>query len=144
MKTRHLLFTLLISATLPLQAGVMYKWVDAEGQVHYGEMPPPGVKASEIRYHVKPATTTQPQPAVRKKIRVTKKPPRKVNKPRTMTPELRRACDQAEANLAQLKSGLRIRLWDKKKGFYFLSDAERQKRISDATIFLSKFCKESR
>ena len=40
--TRWLVAAALLAATLPLAAEEVYKWVDAEGGVHYSATPPPG------------------------------------------------------------------------------------------------------
>ena len=143
MKTRFLFFLLAFTLTaLPLQAA-MYKWTDADGQVHYGEAPPPGVSAKQINYRYKPATPTVSRPVTRKQINARKRqrqPDKQKNK--AVDKQLSAACDQASNTLAQLRTGRRIRVWDKGGSFHYMSDAERQKRLSEATIFLSKYCKK--
>ena len=44
---RVLLGAWLLVAALPLQAEKIYRWVDAEGGVHYSGTPPPGQKVEE-------------------------------------------------------------------------------------------------
>lgn len=147
MKTRNLLLPLiLILATLPLQAA-MYKWTDANGQVHYAESPPPGVSAKRIDYHYKPATPTSSRPVTRRQINARKKQQQGKKQARkqqnkAVDKQLAAACDQASATLAQLGSGRRVRVWEKNGSFRYLTDAERQKRLSEATIFLSRYCKK--
>ncbi|MFO1428839.1 MAG: DUF4124 domain-containing protein [Candidatus Competibacteraceae bacterium] len=44
---KFIILTLMLSlsATVP---GAVYKWIDAEGQVHYSDRPPPGVTNAEV------------------------------------------------------------------------------------------------
>lgn len=43
-----LLLSLLLLPTASLAQGVLYKWKDAQGKVHYGDTPPPGVRATPL------------------------------------------------------------------------------------------------
>lgn len=43
------LILLAVLVTAPLQAGTIKKWVDEEGNVHYGDSPPLSVKTENIR-----------------------------------------------------------------------------------------------
>jgi hypothetical protein len=53
---RHL--TILLALSLPVQAQV-YKWTDADGQIHYGNTPPPADAQSTQTLDI----TSQPTPA---------------------------------------------------------------------------------
>lgn len=57
---RMLLATLLIAA-VPAAADV-YKWVDREGKVHYGDVPPPNSAARPIGVPTTPATEGRMEP----------------------------------------------------------------------------------
>ena len=46
MKARLILLALLL-ASINAQAGGLYRWTDAAGQVHYGDAPPPGAAGVE-------------------------------------------------------------------------------------------------
>ena len=45
---RFLIFLALL-VTVPLQAGTIKKWVDEEGNVHYGDSPPISAKTENVR-----------------------------------------------------------------------------------------------
>ena len=48
---RCLMKFIILTLTLSLSSaatGAVYKWVDAEGQMHYSDRPPPGVKNAEV------------------------------------------------------------------------------------------------
>jgi hypothetical protein len=104
------------------------------------------VSARQINYHYKPATPTASRPVTRKQIKARKKLQRKTRtakkKNKAADKQLSAACDQASNTLAQLRTGRRIRIWDKGGSFHYMTDAERQKRLSEATIFLSRYCKK--
>jgi hypothetical protein len=39
-------------ACIPASAQQVYRWVDADGRVHYTDKPPPGLKASEVQSRI--------------------------------------------------------------------------------------------
>lgn len=43
-----LLLSLILLPAASLAQGALYKWKDAQGKVHYGDAPPPGVQASPL------------------------------------------------------------------------------------------------
>jgi hypothetical protein len=45
-----------------LSAGVVYKWVDADGKIHYGDRPPDGVHAIVVEMVGTRDTRTEPTP----------------------------------------------------------------------------------
>lgn len=49
--------------TAPAQAG-LYKWVDAEGNVHYGDRPPPNAKTGHTRYNAQGVAVESQAPAL--------------------------------------------------------------------------------
>ena len=42
-------FALLLAALSPLAAGQVYRWVDKQGRVHYGDRPPANAAPAKIR-----------------------------------------------------------------------------------------------
>src|SRR3954468_14571313 len=49
------LIAFLLFAAATLAAAQAYKWVDKDGKVRYGDVPPPGVKATPMRRPSGPA-----------------------------------------------------------------------------------------
>jgi hypothetical protein len=47
-------------------AAAQYKWVDENGKVQYGDVPPPGVNASPMRRKAPPVTYSQPEASDKK------------------------------------------------------------------------------
>lgn len=52
---------LLLSVMTAASAGAIYKWVDASGQVHYSQTPPPGAPA-HLQGDLKPAASLDAPP----------------------------------------------------------------------------------
>lgn len=46
---------------VPASAGAIYKWVDASGQTHYGQTPPPG-RPAQLEADLKPAANMDAPP----------------------------------------------------------------------------------
>jgi Domain of unknown function (DUF4124) len=61
---RLLLCVALLAWSGLLSAGVVYKWVDSDGKVHYGDRPPDGVHAEIVEMVGTKDTRTAPAPAV--------------------------------------------------------------------------------
>ena len=51
---RYLIFLALL-ASMPVHAGAIKKWVDEEGNVHYGDTPPTTAKTQDIRVQSAPS-----------------------------------------------------------------------------------------
>ncbi|MGL5947491.1 MAG: DUF4124 domain-containing protein [Aeromonas sp.] len=64
----------LVSGAALAQGGKVYRWVDAQGKVHYGDMAPAGQAANEVDLRVAPNVGTQAPAAV---AAVTAKPMKK-------------------------------------------------------------------
>ena len=45
----HCLVALMLALAVPAASAQVFKWVDENGRVHYGEKPPPGAKANAVK-----------------------------------------------------------------------------------------------
>ncbi len=126
----------------PLQAGV-YKWVDENGQVHYGERP--GNTGAE-KVTIRTNETTKPRaisktdgddeeqaevPAKPEKPKVTKEEKRKY----------RKYCNEAKSDLTLIATRGRMREINAKGEYVYLGDEQKQQRISAAKKKKRTFCK---
>ncbi len=57
---RHRLIALVLLLAMPPVSAGIFKWIDANGQVHYGERPPPGQETLEV-----PSAPSLPEADVR-------------------------------------------------------------------------------
>jgi len=141
--------SLILLSQTPASAGV-YKWVDDDGQVHYGEQP--GNTEAEqvtIRHNetTKPRNIkkdsdetkegaaegenteqTEQQPVEPKEIEISKK-------------EKRKLCNEAKADVAAIKSRGRLREINAKGEYSYLSDEKKQQRLAAAMKKQKKNCR---
>lgn len=147
------LLLLLVALSLSAAAsGQQYRWVDKDGRVRYGDVPPAGVKATPLRPAPAPAAPPAAKPAAegkaplsaeeafRKRQEEKRATEEKAEKERAEAAAKRQNCEQAKAHLRSLESGQRIRRVNEKGEFYFIDDAERAKEAGQARQAVSEFC----
>ena len=127
-------------------AGV-YKWVDENGQVHYGAHPgntdaervtirqnettkPRSVKTNEDGEKAK-GEATDPATTEAKKPEESKIPKK----------EKRRLCKEAQSDITSISNRGRMREINKKGEYIYLSEKQRQKRLSAARKKQRKYCR---
>ena len=128
----------------PLHAGV-YKWVDENGQVHYGEQP--GNTGAE-KVTIRNNETTKPRSV--NKVEEDAKSDKKNKDPQAEAPlvevepskkEKRKLCNEAKSDLAAINSRGRVREINEKGEYTYLSEPQRQQRISAAKKKQREFCR---
>ena len=155
---RNLSLPLLSAACLLLSTGLLpsvshatgvYKWVDDQGQVHYGERPE-GQEAEKMT--IRTNETTKPRKIASDEDKdgdqaeaadgegqaeqeaAPKKP--------TIPPaEKRRLCNEAKTDIANISSRGRMREIDAQGNYRYLSEQERQQRLSAARSKQAKYCR---
>lgn len=153
-------FVLLAATLLAFGAQAQtYKWVDKDGKVRYGDVPPPGVKATSIRA----PSSAAPQPAApAEKDKAAKKGPltpaeqdqefrkRKeeaakasadAERERKEKAEKQENCQRAREYLRGLESGQRITRVDASGERYFLDGAQRDQETARAQQAMQEACK---
>jgi Domain of unknown function (DUF4124) len=132
-------------------AGQQYKWVDKDGKVRYGDVPPPGVNASVLR----PPATGSAAPAQAKDAAKALPPEQAFRKrqedvltEREMQAKAeqdaqvkRENCSRAQDALRTLESGQRISRTDSKGERYFLDDAQIAQETAKARESVGQWCK---
>ncbi len=141
-----------VSLSLLLQstaiAGV-YKWVDENGQVHYGAHP--GNTSAE-RVTIRKNETTKPRAIKTDKDAKQAKgdekntdpattEAKKPEEPKIPKKEKRRLCKEAKSDIASISSRGRMREINKKGEYIYLSEKQRQKRLSTARKKQRKYCR---
>lgn len=140
------LFLLLMQASVHAE---VYKWVDENGQVHYGERP--GNTASE-RVTIRKNETTTPRTIKQTKAggESTENADGKPGEPVAEAPlvpveiskqEKRALCNEAKSDIAAISSRGRMREINKKGEYVYLDDKQRQNRLDAARKKQSKFCR---
>ena len=138
---------LLIVAAQPVAAGV-YKWVDENGQVHYGERPPATNQAK--RMTLEGAPPPDPEAAERRERRELEdktwkeeRAKRKEEQARAREDaELRkRNCATARDNLNRYTIGGRIYRTDENGERYYVDDEERASQRQKAQAQVDEWCR---
>lgn len=129
-------------------AGI-YKWTDAEGNVHYGQQRPRDTSSEKMNVpkHAPANTSTYKRPGLDKKTADSKaKADTEESSQETKeTPAEKKQrladCEKIRQNLATMESRGRVRSADKDGNLRFLSDEEKQARMAKSKNTLSKHCK---
>ena len=125
----------------------VYKWVDENGQVHYGEHP--GNTAAEtvtIRQNetTKPRSINRAEEDIAESDKINTEQQAEASDELVEVPpskkEKHKLCNEAKNDLAAINSRGRLREINKKGEYVYLTEQQRQQRISAARKKLGKFC----
>jgi hypothetical protein len=130
----------------------LYKWVDAQGKVHYSDQPASGNVKSEkkldIQNHSAPAPAASTNKSWQEKNLEYKKrqssaadADAKKQKEAEDAKAKTENCDKAKKNLQTLEDGVRIYSYDDKGERSAMDDAQRTKAKIDARKAVSDWCK---
>ena len=126
----------------PSYSGV-YKWIDENGQSHYSDQPN-GENAEKI--NILNNTTTKPRIIKKDKTKDnnTDTTPTEAVKPKEEkipTAEKRKLCNEAKNDVAAISNRGRLREINAKGEYIYLSEKQRQQRISTAKKKQKKYCR---
>ena len=149
-KPRYYLAALLalgLTPTLWASSQITYKWLDDSGNVTYGDHPPLGVQAEEIR--ISTGTSSSPSNNGAESSTVPTGTPAATEAAETqpapqpgLSPEEAKAlCEQAKSNLVILKSHALIRQTDENGEVLILNDDQKQEQIDTANTIIKNYCK---
>ncbi len=125
-------------------AGV-YKWTDSKGVIHYSDQPN---KPDAEKFIIRHNTTTTPRAIKtdkeadegKKTETATAEPTEPVEK-KIPAAEKRKLCKQAKNDIAAISGRGRMREVNAKGEYVYLSEKQRQQRISTARKKQSKYCR---
>lgn len=142
-----LLAAILVFASSSAHAQV-YKWVDAQGKVHFSDQPPPGaVQAPSATPAAPSATASQPKSYVEKEMefrkrRIEAEEARKKQEDQIAETRVKQQnCVNAKGNLKNLEDGGRVFEYNDKGERVFLNDNARQQAIREARQAVDSWCK---
>ena len=128
----------------PVNAKV-YKWVDENGQVHYGEHPG-NTQAEQVQ--IRTNETTTPRKIDQDKFNTAEgkdkkesETPEEPQQPKISKKEKRKLCNEAKSDLAAIMSRGRMREIDEKGEYTYLTEEQRQQRIDAARKKQKEFCR---
>ncbi len=117
----------LVALPLPTSA-VVYKWVDENGKVHYGERPPAGAHKQPVKVHTNPgATQSSGAPSTAERLRKQRQVSLPQRQRRKQAASLRPGTQDAHRGRAEkIRQTLLVRVW-----------------ISSAAKILGHFCRHN-
>ena len=130
-------------------AGKIYKWTDAQGNVHYGSEKPPEAQAETMKVDTGKTGVATGAEALDKlkqeaddeaqRIKeegVPEKPP----VPSLPMKEVKARCKAAKQDLATIQSRGQLRERDEQGNTRYVSDQEKQRRIKAAKKQIAEYC----
>ena len=146
---KHLLFIFLIIAPLLGQAGV-YKWVDKDGKVHYGDNPATGNSSTEINIDTAPSVSSHGGDLTREEKR--ERLLRAMEEDRLELQQEREKQQAKKESYRQKCNYYRdlMRRYDRAQGIYkldmngsrvYMSDSEREKSTRKLQAKINKYCR---
>ena len=127
----------------------LYKWIDADGNTHYTQQPPPdGIAAENIKLpasvNIDTEQATKSFEEQQKKAQELSETAEKEEKERIRQEEhadlKKENCKKAKAKLENVQSSGRIRAVDEEGNVIRATEEERQRRIKDAQEKIKKWC----
>ena len=127
----------------------VYRWVDEQGKVHYGERPPAGAKASPVEDRLAtppgaPAPQAAPGTAQQERDFQRRRMEREQQEARDQkaADKARQQCERERSRLAQLRNVRRIPVGvDEKGNQRYMSDAERADAIASQEAAIAQTCR---
>ena len=133
---------LLLALVATVASAQVYKWVDENGRVHYGEKPPPGAKSSAVRPPTAPSAPAKAQDLQSQELDFRR---RQIKQGEDEAKQARETADrQARCNAAKenLSIAEQAALFRREKGErVFLSDAERNAQIEGLRGAVARYCR---
>jgi len=143
MRRMILACSVLLALSTGATAGQIYKWVDAQGNVHFGSQPPEGQQAAEVNPNItqpKLSSEKKPQAAAPAEDSEQESIDAKVKEDvAKQEAERKQYCENARTNLAQLENNPRVRIEDGGE-VRRIDENERQERISELKKSIAENC----
>ena len=133
----------------------LYKWVDKDGKVRYGDTPPPGASASSIKAPSPgapaaapdakgakaPLTEAEKEQAFRKRQADAAKAAEKADSEQRAKAEQSENCARMQENLRSLESGQRIMRVNAAGERYYLDEAQMAQEAANVRRSMQQACK---
>lgn len=135
--------SLLLAFSAGAMASQVYKWVDAQGNTHFGSQPPQGQEATSINTVAAPPKPATPAPAAPAAIDdAEQKALDDKVKAEVAAKEVERKkyCEEVRNNLAQLRNNPRVMV-EAEGETRRLTEEERQARIAESEKGIAENCK---
>ncbi len=150
---------LILVAALAFSAGAaaqLYKWKDKDGKIRYGDTPPPGAAVTTLKAPAggtpppaadaakaegKAEKPLSPEAAFQKRQQEREAADQKAAKESAQAEQKRANCDQAQAQLRTLQSGVRMVTVNPAGERIVMDDEQRAEQIQRAEKSVADWCK---
>lgn len=137
-------FALVFALSGTLATGQVYKWVDENGRVQYGDKPPAGARASAVKPPPEPQGTSRPaENLVSQEAEFQNRLIQSREKEEKLAREAQlqqQRCTEAKERLALYERAGRISRFEKGEKVY-LSDEQRAAEIERLNAAAAKYCR---
>ncbi len=143
---RYSCIFLLLSSGINNVSADVYKWLDDDGNVHYSQKSPPGVKADAIKspQAVDPTETQKRVDILIKEQKIATKEKHLTDKERKIAAEKRKKqrenCSKARHNLKLYEDNPHARVLDDEDEATYITEEKRQENISKLKKYINDHC----
>ena len=159
MKASWICLALLLAAGTAGTAGAqMYKWIDKDGKVRYGDTPPPGSKTSSVKAPQSggaapapataakdakqgPLTPAEQEQEYRKRRQDAEKAGKKSEQEQQAKSEKGEGCERTREYLRSLESGQRIARTNPSGERYYMDENQVAQEVAKAQQAVQQACK---
>jgi hypothetical protein len=140
----------LLSGFTNVMAGQIYKWTDAEGNVHYGSEKPLDSSGEKMNVNTNKTGVNRGADALDKMKQDADDEAERIKEegipeqppvPSLPMKEVKRRCETARQDLAVIQARGQLRERDEKGNTRYVSEKERQQRIKHAKDQIREYCK---
>ena len=145
-KALFFVFAAALGALSASASAQLYKWIDQDGKVRYGDVPPPGAQVQRLKPPPGAAPAPAPSAAAKPADKGEKagKRPEEAQKDQAQAEKeaeaKRENCARAQETLRTLESGQRIARVDAKGERYYLEDAQIAQEVTKARQSVQQWC----
>ncbi len=141
---RYLIYLALL-APITLNAGAIHKWVDEDGNVHYGDAPPVSTKTENVRVQPAPKNPGKALPRLstpKQETAAGDDSTTTANNQDDVTDEQAKiACEYAQEDLRVIKNSSRIKLKNSDGSTRYMTPEEIEERKAQAEADIAKHCR---
>ena len=143
MRRMILACSVLLALSTGATAGQIYKWVDGQGNVHFGSQPPEGQDAAAVNPNISQPKVAAPAPPTLKTEKQDEEQEKLDQQARSQAAEreeeLKVYCERIRKDLAQMKASPRVRV-EENGELRRLTEEERQERITKSEASIKENC----
>lgn len=139
---RYLIYLILAIST-SLNAGSIHKWVDENGNVHYGDAPPLKTKSENVRVLSAPSNPGKTLPRLNSSENSGEKSNDNAagNKREVTDEQASKMCASASADLDVINNSVRVQVQQLDGNLRYLSESEIAERKAKSQAEMDRFCK---